>query len=71
MIFNQEIATLKNNIRQFESNAKTIIKETRETIIKEVPVVKEEPKPKIIKKNTSDCYTARRGGQYYTDCNWK
>jgi hypothetical protein len=57
---------------------KTIIKETiRETIkeVPQVPVIKEEPirkpKPKVMKKDTSNCYQARRNGVYYTDCNWK
>ena len=35
-------------------------------VIKEV-----KSKPKIIRKDTSNCYMARRDGQYFMDCNWK
>lgn len=33
------------------------------------PLSKEEkPKPRILGKETKDCYTARRGAHYYTEC---
>jgi len=57
---------------------KTIIKETIRETIKEVPqmpVIKEEPvirkpKPKVLKKDTKNCYPAVKNGRYYNECNW-
>jgi hypothetical protein len=56
-----------------EYRTKVLMEQPQIPLVPPLPpsFLQKEKAPKVIKKDTSNCYQARRNGVYYTDCNWK